>query len=297
MEISVTRRRAMGRRDRRAWRLAAGLVATAACLAPVAAIAFSLPACPANRAEGWTDCVAIYAFSNGDRYQGEFRDDLPNGQGSYSFANGDQYLGEFRDGAFNGNGVLVFANQSKYVGQFRNGEYDGVGTEYLPNGHKGRSGMWFNSEFIRALDDPVTAPPPGSGAPPAAGQSHEVHLVEDGGTFMVPVKVNNSISLNFTVDSGAADVSIPDAVVARLRRDGSLRDDDFQGPRTYVLADGSKVTSNTFLIRTLRVGDWVVDDVLASNGGASGSLLLGQSFLSRFHSWSIDNGRNVLVLE
>jgi hypothetical protein len=28
-----------------------------------------------------------------------------------------------------------------------------------------------------------------------------------------------------------------------------------------------------------------------------GSLLLGQSFLSRFRSWSIDNGRQVLVLD
>ena len=46
---------------------------------------------------------------------------------------------------------MTFPGGSKYVGQFRNGSYDGFGTEYLSNGVKGRSGLWFNSQFIRTL--------------------------------------------------------------------------------------------------------------------------------------------------
>jgi hypothetical protein len=41
----------------------------------------------------------------------------------------------------------------------------------------------------------------------------------------------------------------------------------------------------------------VVQNVVGSVAPASGTLLLGQSFLGRFKSWSIDNSRHALVLE
>jgi hypothetical protein len=80
-------------------------------------------------------------------------------------------------------------------------------------------------------------------------------------------------------------------------RTGTLKAADFTGSKTYVLADGSNVPSQTFRIRSLKVGDKVVENVNGSTASAKGSPLLGQSFLSRFKSWSIDNNRHVLVLE
>ena len=55
--------------------------------------------------------------------------------------------------------------------------------------------------------------------------------------------------------------------------------------------------SQLFRIRSLNVGGHTLSNVLGSVAPASASLLLGQSFLSRFKSWSIDNGRHVLVLK
>jgi predicted aspartyl protease len=80
-------------------------------------------------------------------------------------------------------------------------------------------------------------------------------------------------------------------------RTGTLRDADFLGQRTYKLADGSTVSSQTFRIRVLKVGDRQIENVRGSVAGVDGSLLLGQSFLSRFRSWSIDNQRRVLMLD
>ena len=37
-----------------------------------------------------------------------------------------------------------------------------------------------------------------------------------GGIHVVPVRINDAITLNFAVDSGAADVSIPANIVSRL---------------------------------------------------------------------------------
>ena len=113
----------------------------------------------------------------------------------------------------------------------------------------------------------------------------------------MPVFINGAITLNFVVDSGAADVSVPADVVGTLTRAGTIAKTDFIGKQTYVLADGSTVPTNTFVIRSLKVGDILIENVTGSVSPAAGSLLLGQSFLQRFKSWSMDNNKHVLVLE
>ena len=110
----------------------------------------------------------------------------------------------------------------------------------------------------------------------------EVPLKKEGGTFVVPVQINGAITLDFTVDSGAADVSIPADVFSTLTRTGTIKDADVIGEQTYVLADGSKSLLPTFTIRSLKVGDKIIENVRGSVASAQGSLLLGQSFLERF---------------
>jgi hypothetical protein len=90
---------------------------------------------------------------------------------------------------------------------------------------------------------------------------------------------------------------MPADVVMTLARTGTLQANDFTGTQTYKLADGSTVPSATFQIRSLAVGNRVIEDVGGSVGPVEGTLLLGQSFLNRFKSWSIDNAKKVLVLE
>src|SRR5262249_11692748 len=66
--------------------------------------------------------------------------------------------------------------------------------------------------------------------------------------------------------------------------------------RTYVLADGSRVQRSRFTIRTIRIGDHVIENVTATIGEVEGSLLLGQSVLERLGKWSLDTGRGVMAL-
>jgi predicted aspartyl protease len=134
-------------------------------------------------------------------------------------------------------------------------------------------------------------------ASPIVGGRSEIALHGVGGTFTVPVLINGAITLDFTIDSGAADVSIPADVVMTLMRTGTIDRSDFLGNRTYVMADGSTAPSPTFRIRSLRVGDHEVRNVTGSIAPVKGGLLLGQSFLRQFGSWSIDNRRGVLVLD
>ena len=122
-------------------------------------------------------------------------------------------------------------------------------------------------------------------------------MVESGGIYQVPVVINDALKLDFIVDSGASDVSIPSDVVLALIRTGTIKKSDFIGTETYRLADGSAVSSGTFIIRSLKVGDQTVTNVRASIADVNGPLLLGQSFLKRFKSWSQDNAAHELILQ
>ena len=81
-----------------------------------------------------------------------------------------------------------------------------------------------------------------------------------------------------------------------LVRTGTIEDADMLETKTYTLADGSTKDAQTFRIRSLEVGDQVLENVIGSVSDVNGPLLLGQSFLRNFKSWSIDNSRQVLVL-
>ena len=148
---------------------------------------------------------------------------------------------------------------------------------------------------------PQVVTPESRGAPPVGGSISstriEVPLSSDGGVLTVPVEINGAITLDFVIDSGAADVNVPADVVSTLIRTRTIRTSDFIGQQTYVLADGTKVPSDVFVVRSLKIGSRVVENVRCSIGSPKGTLLLGQSFLQNFRSWSIDNGRRALVLE
>jgi predicted aspartyl protease len=140
-----------------------------------------------------------------------------------------------------------------------------------------------------------TSPTVGTGGHDSSA-SLAVPMQIEGGIYVVPVLINNAITLDFVVDSGATDVTIPTDVVMTLMRTGTLKKSDFLGEKTYLLADGSTVPSQTFRIRSLKVGNKVLENVIGSIASVKGSLLLGQSFLSRFKSWSVDNAKHALLL-
>jgi predicted aspartyl protease len=50
------------------------------------------------------------------------------------------------------------------------------------------------------------------------------------------------------------------------------------------------------VIRSLKIGDKTLKNVVGSITPSASDLLLGQSFLNPFKSWSIDNQRRALIL-
>jgi clan AA aspartic protease (TIGR02281 family) len=129
-----------------------------------------------------------------------------------------------------------------------------------------------------------------------AANAESIPLVHDHGSLQVPVLINGKVSLDFTIDSGSTDVCITENVFYSLTRDGTVSAQDFLEKRAYQLANGSTEMAPRLRFRSLRVGNVEVHDVIASVVPSGASLLLGQSFLSRLKSWSIDNEGQVLLI-
>jgi len=118
-----------------------------------------------------------------------------------------------------------------------------------------------------------------------------------GANDYVPVTLNGQITLEFEIDSGASVVTTPAAVVEALQRGGTLGQRDVLGQTVFTIADGSKHVQSVLRLHSVAVGGRTLFNVQASGGPPGSPLLLGQSFLGRFSSWSIDDARSALVLK
>jgi len=116
------------------------------------------------------------------------------------------------------------------------------------------------------------------------------------GAFVVPVVLNGVITAKFIVDSGAADVSITEDMVSALMKSGTMTGADLLGSKAYMLADGTMLQGKIYRMASVRIGGMVMENVTVRIAAANSSLLLGQSFLRRLKSWSIDNARQVLII-
>jgi hypothetical protein len=57
-----------------------------------------------------------------NRYVGEWKDDMPHGQGIYIGFDGSRYEGEWKEGQWHGQGTYTWPDGRQYKGEFRNGE-------------------------------------------------------------------------------------------------------------------------------------------------------------------------------
>jgi hypothetical protein len=242
-----------------------GLLAIALLLHIIATNSWAndFPPCDLN-SKFWDGCSATLEYPGGEQYTGQWKLNKRHGMGTFFFTSGEKYIGEWKDGALTGLGLKIAA--------------DGLVLE---------EGIFDNYKLVRR--EKVN---------PAIITTGEVRapMKKDSGTYQVSVQVNDSVTLDFVIDSGASDVTIPNDVVSALLSRGVLTDKDFLGKKQYQLADGSVVSEQTFILRKLSIGTKSAYNVLGSTTKAGGIFLLGQSFLSSFGSWSIDNRESELVL-
>ena len=96
------------------------------------------------------NCVngkGTFIWSNGDKYNGDWKNQKPHGLGTFKWVNGTKYIGDWKFGLQDGQGTVTWANGDKYIGGRKNGEADGQGTFIYADG-TAQSGEWKNGNLI-----------------------------------------------------------------------------------------------------------------------------------------------------
>ena len=96
------------------------------------------------------NCVngkGTFIWPNGDKYNGNWKNQKPHGLGTFIWVNGTKYIGDWEFGIQNGQGTVTWTNGDKYIGGRKNGEADGQGTFIFANGIT-QSGEWKNGNLI-----------------------------------------------------------------------------------------------------------------------------------------------------
>jgi len=79
-------------------------------------------------------------WNNGDRYEGEWKNNKKEGRGIYYLGDGefkgDRYEGDYKNGKAEEKGIYYYANGDRYEGEFKNGKREGKGIYYFANGDR-----------------------------------------------------------------------------------------------------------------------------------------------------------------
>nr|WP_246605586.1 hypothetical protein [Sphaerospermopsis torques-reginae] len=90
-------------------------------------------------------------FTNGSRYDGEFKNGKRYGCGRFVYPVNisyyEYYIGQFVNDKFNGLGKIKWKDGSEYRGHFRDSKCDGKGIFQFPDGSF-KSGVWQNGDLL-----------------------------------------------------------------------------------------------------------------------------------------------------
>jgi aspartyl protease family protein len=125
----------------------------------------------------------------------------------------------------------------------------------------------------------------------------EVEMVLENGVYKVPVTVNG-VPMRFILDTGASLISMSLAEAELMYRRGAISTADIVGRSRFQDATGTISPGAIVLLKSVRIGDRVLENVRANIVSSNKApLLLGQSALSKFGKISVDYRRNRVTFD
>ena len=85
-------------------------------------------------------------YNNGDKYDGEWKNDLREGKGIMKYNNGDIYDGYWKNDKKDGKGIMINNNGDKYDGYWKNNLREGKG--FLMQNNVKYEVNWKNDKMI-----------------------------------------------------------------------------------------------------------------------------------------------------
>lgn len=126
------------------------------------------------------------------------------------------------------------------------------------------------------------------------GGHTKVSMRKEGGVYLVPITVNG-LNLDFIFDTGASSISLSSAEAIVMLRQGQITQDDIVGQQQFQDATGGVSVGTVVLLRTVQIGDIILENVEASIvDNIQAPLLLGQTALAKFGKVTIDYNHNTI---
>ena len=124
-----------------------------------------------------------------------------------------------------------------------------------------------------------------------------VKMNKTGGVYEIPTEING-VAMHFIFDTGAGLISISDNEIKLLQKQGKFSPDDIIGKGNFVDANGNITEGTIINLKTVKIGDLVLDNVEASVvHNLKAPLLMGQSALEKFGKISIDYKKAEITFE
>lgn len=118
-----------------------------------------------------------------------------------------------------------------------------------------------------------------------------------GGTFEVPCNVNG-LDLKMIFDTGASDVSISKVEADFMLKNNYLSKNDIKGRQYYQTADGGISEGTVITLKDVKIGEAMLHNIEASvSKSQTAPLLLGQSVLEKFGTYTVDNINSKLIIK
>ncbi len=152
-----------------------------------------------------------------------------------------------------------------------------------------------------AAPDPTASPRAATSASAVAGSAltgqsgareiYKIQVSRAGTGMIVEVRLNNSVSAPFLIDTGASDVLVPKRVADQL----GITLDATTRTKRYSTANGI-ITRPVVMLRSVDLGGALVENVPASVTPDLSFGLLGLSFFNHF-TYNVDAANGILTLE
>ena len=220
-------------------------------------------------------------------------DGCENGNGTYTYPSGNKYVGEWKDDKRNGFGTFYYDSDQRYEGEWLNGEKHGDGAEYYNDGRIWE-GNWIEGEQTEGHFNNENYYDPNH----IKGQqiSSTINLKEiEKDAFYISIDFNG-LKKDFTFDTGATDLTISSDLLLELERYGiKIRDLKIDAGSAKI-ESGELVSSKYYVIDNIRIGDYLLNNVVVTVGAKGTSSLCGIRLFNKFSNVHWDMQKEQLIL-
>jgi aspartyl protease family protein len=130
-----------------------------------------------------------------------------------------------------------------------------------------------------------------------APATQTIKMLEKNGVRYIPMKINGQ-ELDFIFDTGASSICISTLEAALLYKKGVFSENDIIDYERFITASGAISVGAKIILKTVQIGDKTLSDIEATIiENPRAECLLGQSVLSRFGTYKIDNNKQEITFE